>query len=430
MLTSGTNVDTASNFNVYTVTDDEVYGTNDTYNAKFGWRPYDSLLLRGTYGTSFRAPSLSENFLGAQTGFFNIGDPCVVPETALESVIGGGSGAYNPDLDQRDPIVLENCIREGLDPTTLGLNANGDRITNGVYTVEATRGGSLTLDPETSTSYSYGFSFEQPWFESFDLAVSLTYYNIEIVDSIIRPSGGFIIADCYLRDDGIRSQFCDRITRGTNAAISLDSQNLITMIGTEFINRDEETASGFDINVAFNKDLTVFGEPVELRVDLRGNRLEERSTLLVDEEGNEDFQTFKGYWGFPEWRLVNTVNLDYNDYRFTWSTSYLGAVEQDPDFVDEFGSVATGGIGNTCIGVENGGVDCRDFAEADAYFNHSASLYFRGDTWTFGAGVRNVFDQQPPIVDSSEVTAFNNTPLGVGYNLQGRTFFFNVAKSF
>lgn len=412
------------------VTDDELYGSNDTYNAKFGWRPHDSLLLRGTYGTSFRAPSLAENFLGAQTGFFNIGDPCVVPESAIEESLGDDPGTYNADLDPREPEVLANCTREGLDPTTLGLDADGDRITNGVYGVEATRGGSLTLAPETSTSYSYGFSFEQPWFDNFNLAVSLTYYNIEIEDSIIRPSGRFVLADCYLRDDGIRSQFCDRITRGNNTATSLNSENLITTIGTEFINRDEEKASGFDLNVAFDKDLTVFGEPIELRIDFRANKLEERSTLLVDDEGNADFQSFEGYWGFPKWRAINTVNFDYNKYRFTWRTDYLSAVEQDPDDVDDFGSFATGGIGDTCIGAENGGVDCRDFAEADAHFEHNVSLYYRGDSWTIGGGVRNVFDQQPPVVDSSEVTAYNNTPLGVGYDLQGRTFFMNIAKKF
>ena len=412
------------------LTDDEIYGTNDTYNLKLGWRPWDSLLLRGTYGTSFRAPSLSENFLGAQTGFFDIGDPCVVPEQAIEAGLGGAPDTYNADLDPRDPVILTNCAREGVDPTSLGLNADGDRITNGVYGVQATRGGSLELDPETSTSFSYGFSFEQPWFESFDLAVSLTYYSIEIEDSIIRPSGGFILNDCYVRDDGVRSQFCDRITRGLNSAVSLDGDNLITFIGTEFINRDEEKASGYDMNIAFNKDLTVFGEPIELNVDFRANKLDERSTLLIDDEGNQDSQTFVGYWGFPEYRIINTINLDYEDYRFTWRTNYRSAVEQNPDFVDEFGSLAAGGLGDTCIGVANGGVDCRDLAEADAYFNHTASLYYRGDTWTIGAGVRNVFDQEPPTVDSSEVTAFNNTPLGLGYDLQGRTYYVNLAKRF
>jgi len=414
------------------ITDDEFYGTNDTYSAKFGWRPVDSLLLRGTYGTSFRAPTLAENFLAPQTAFPLLGDPCVVPEVAIVTEIGGNR-VYDANLDPRDQVVLDNCTREGVDPLTLGLDtANNNQIlTTGTYQTTATRGGSLGLDPETSRSFSYGFSFEQPWFESFDLALSLTYYDIEITDSIIRPGVGFIVADCYLRDDGVRSRNCDAIERGVLDALSPPVDGLITNVSQEFINRDEETATGFDVNVAFSKDLTIFGEPVDLRIDLRGNKLEERTTNQLDDEGNPDFQTFVGQFGFPEYRVVNTINVDYQDYRLTWRTNYLSSVTQDPDFVDPFDNFVDGSQGETCLGEARGDVDCRDFAEADDYFNHSVSLYYRGDSWVIGGGIRNVFDQQPPVVDSSEVGAvLNNTPLGSGYDLQGRTLFFNVAKSF
>jgi iron complex outermembrane receptor protein len=44
--------------------------------------------------------------------------------------------------------------------------------------------------------------------------------------------------------------------------------------------------------------------------------------------------------------------------------------------------------------------------------------------------VRNVFDEKPPIVDASEVLSFSNTPIGYGYDLQGRMLFFDVAYRF
>ena len=49
------------------ITDDEYYGTNNTKSFKLGWRPVDSLLVRATYGTAFRAPNLRELFLRSQT---------------------------------------------------------------------------------------------------------------------------------------------------------------------------------------------------------------------------------------------------------------------------------------------------------------------------------------------------------------------------
>ena len=72
-----------------------------------------------------------------------------------------------------------------------------------------------------------------------------------------------------------------------------------------------------------------------------------------------------------------------------------------------------------------------DVGFADEYFTHTASMYYRGDTWTFGAGINNVFDKAPPEVDSNEIaSSINNVPIGYGYNLQGRTYFLNVAKQF
>jgi len=45
------------------ILEDEFYGGASTYSAKAGWRPFDSLLLKASYGTSFRSPNLRENFL-------------------------------------------------------------------------------------------------------------------------------------------------------------------------------------------------------------------------------------------------------------------------------------------------------------------------------------------------------------------------------
>jgi iron complex outermembrane receptor protein len=44
--------------------------------------------------------------------------------------------------------------------------------------------------------------------------------------------------------------------------------------------------------------------------------------------------------------------------------------------------------------------------------------------------MRNLFDQAPPKVDGTEILAINNAPIGYGYDLQGRVYFFNVAVNF
>jgi iron complex outermembrane receptor protein len=44
--------------------------------------------------------------------------------------------------------------------------------------------------------------------------------------------------------------------------------------------------------------------------------------------------------------------------------------------------------------------------------------------------VTNIFNKAPPRVDSSEVFAIANTPLGAGYNLDGREFFAQLLYRF
>jgi len=69
---------------------------------------------------------------------------------------------------------------------------------------------------------------------------------------------------------------------------------------------------------------------------------------------------------------------------------------------------------------------CRDVGFADSYLMHSMSVFYYGDKWTIGGGIRNVFDNAPPEVDGSEVLAINNAPIGYGYDIGGRTLFLDL----
>jgi iron complex outermembrane receptor protein len=391
-------------------TKDEFYGSANTYSYKVGYRPVSSLLLRATLGTSYRAPNLRENFLQNQTGFNNIFDPCAIPEAALDP-LGGG---YNPALDTRDPIVLANCSAQGVDPTALDFGGFN------TYSVEIARGGALDLFEEESESWSAGFAWEQPFSEGFDLTFGATYYEIEIDNAIIEPTGQFIVNDCYANTSQ-NSPFCSRITRGADMRLDF--------LAAGFINRDNETVRGIDINATFDKSVDMFSRAVDVGIDLALNHSLEASETFLDDDGVPTYDDDQGEFGLPDWRGRMAIRADIGDYRLTWATSYLGSVEQDPLGIDPFGNVLEGG-GDTCLGPLGGDVNCRDIGFADDYFLHSASLYFYGDVWTLGGGVRNLFNTAPPLVDGSEILAVNNVPLGVGYDLNGRVYFLNVQANF
>ncbi len=391
-------------------TDDEIYGDDWTYSAKLGWRPIPSLLIRGTYGTSFRAPNLREVFLRAQTGFNNgLYDPCVVPEDARGDLETGGG--YDPSADDRDPQVFTNCENDGVDPYSLGMVDNR----SSVYSAEVATGGSLDLTAETSQSYTYGFAFDQPWFETFDLTFGATYWNINIDDTIIEPSSQYIVNDCY-GDPQLNSTFCGRINR--------DMDGYIDLIAAGFLNRDNQKVSGVDLNLNYDQTFNIGAQAVSFGADLVMTHTEEASETFVDDNGNEDFYDEAGEWGYPDWKGQLGLRTNVNDFRFTWVVNYIGKVHQSPDTVDEWGEIYTG-LPYTCLGPPDD-VLCRAYGDGDDYWLHSASIYYYGDTWTLGAGIRNVFDQAPPMVSGSEVQSVNNVPIGYGYDLRGRTFFVNL----
>lgn len=394
-------------------TDDEFYGGNWTESFKLGWRPVDYLLLRATTGTSFRAPNLRELFLLNQSGFNGIFDPCYIPGDAIDPLSGG----YNPALDDRDDTILSNCVAQGVDPTL--ANNNGFNT----FSTEIAAGGALDLLAEESESWSAGFAWDLPNVNAFDLSLSATYYEIEVINTIIEPTGQFIVNDCYGSETG-NSAFCSRIDRN----LSDPTNPEIDFIRAGFINRDSEKARGVDVNLSFDDQFTIAERPIDFGLDITANRLLERSTLFTNEDGSQDFNAFQGEFGFPTWRGQMGMRFDYDDFRFTYELRYLGSVEQDINGIDAFDDAITGGS-DTCEGPPND-VLCRDIGFADNYFLHNASFYYFGDRWTIGGGIRNLLDEEPPFVDGTEVLSVNNAPIGVGYDLNGRTYFLNVTTSF
>jgi len=399
------------------LTDHEFYGENETHSVKVGYRPSEPFLIRATWGTAFRAPNNRELFLLGSTGFTTVFDPCYIPESALGGVGDPTEGAYIPERDQRDPEVLANCRATGVDPTL----ANNGGFNS--FSTEVQTGGSLTLDPEESESYSYGFAYEQDFTNKFDLSFGMTYYSVKVENTVIEPSTGYIISDCLYDEAGTgASVFCDRIERD----LSDPTDPRIQLMDLGFLNRDLERARGIDYNLTF-RDTIDIGVPVDLQVNLAVNRNLERSLTFTNPDGTVDYESYEGEWGFSEWRAQSGVVLAWDRWRFNWQTRYLGAVAQDPEAVDDFSDAFT--FSDTCLGPPDDEL-CRDYGETGSYMIHSLSLGYNGDNWYLGMGVRNLEDKAPPLADPSEVSGVKARAIGYGYDLMGRAFFLNASYNF
>lgn len=412
-------------------TDDEFYGGAYTYSGKLLWRPVDSLQIKGTVGTSYRAPNLRENFLRGTSGFLSYDDPCVTPESAITPDPINGGFTYDPTGDNRTQAVLDNCVADGVDPTNLGINNSGNSFPR--YGVEVLRGvGQQDLREEKSESFTAGIAWEQPFWEGFDLNVSATYYDITIRDEISQIGGQFSIDQCYSDPEG-DSPYCRNIFRNFIGDGS-QGDGLFSQINQQFLNKDRLKARGVDINVAIDWPTEIFGKAVAFSADITANRKLEITDVFVDPATFEaSVDSDLGEFGYAEWEGQGIFRADVGDYRFTWSTRYIAGVEADPDLVAQYPYESyPSGNSFTCIGPAAGGADCKPIFFAENYFRHDVSIYYYGDVWKFGVGARNVLNESPPLVDPRDNVVFQsfNVPVGAGYDMGGRAYFINVGANF
>lgn len=391
----------------FRLTDDEYYGKAWTESFKLGYRPFNSLLLRFTQGSSYRAPNLRELFLQAQTGFLNLFDPCFIPDLAWDEF----DERYVPERDLREDYVLENCRREGVDPTAAWNNGFN------VFSTEVSAGGELDLQEETSTSRAMGFSWEQPFTNEFDLAFGATYYQINIKNTIIEPGAQFIINDCYFTETGV-SPFCGRISRDfSNPTIPR-----FDIIDRAFINRDSERAKGVDVNATFTDVVTLFERPFEVSMDFNAHRTLELSSHEVDDDGNLDFSRFEGEWYVPDWTFRYQGRVTYDRWRVVWTIDYLDGMKSDAAFIDGWDDIS--GASDTCLGPPDD-VLCRDVEWTGDYITHAVSVFYDADAWGARVGVSNLFEEAPPRVNEGPAI-YSNVPLGAGYDLHGRVLFIEL----
>ncbi|MGH8222693.1 MAG: TonB-dependent receptor domain-containing protein, partial [Woeseiaceae bacterium] len=165
-------------------TDYNSYGSDTTYRAALSYQVVPWLRLRGTRGTSFRAPDLFEQFLANETGFQSAlgNDPCI---------------DYGTNFDP-GTNVYDNCASQGL-PEDFG--------TQGTPSIRAVTGGNPDLKAETSDSWTAGMII-QP--ETTWPSLALTWFDIELENTVASPSVGFVLGDCY-NSPNFSSAFCSRI---------------------------------------------------------------------------------------------------------------------------------------------------------------------------------------------------------------------------
>lgn len=403
-------------------TDESNFGAEETYRLRGLWRPVDWIQISGSYGTSYRAPNLREQFLADQGGGVSgTADPC--RNAPIQLAIGaatqdGGQGDADPDVQR----LITRCAASGVVFTDSDNNGFLDTTQFGtgvISTIPVTTGGNADLLPETSESYTATFSINPPISSAFDIDLAVSYYDFTIENAVQNLGGDTIISRCYfnLEFEGLGSPFCDLFGRQTNVPAT---NTTITTVRAGFVNTGEETAKGIDINARFRTNFEdLFGGPdVDFFVAASATHVMEREVRLFVEDDPLDLA---GTPGFPEWKWQATGGLSFGKLEILTQLNWQQGQAVAEEFQDTFN------LNGVYVDDAGNRVTSRALRSFGSQVIQDLSVSFDfSDDVAITAGIQNLWDKEPPLVDRVGVPNRLNAVSSSGFDFIGRTFFLNT----
>ncbi len=252
-----------------------------TWSSGLEWRPVESLLLRGSYATSFKAPD-------------------------MHYIYAGESGFYTLAFDEYA------CRAAGLNPTSTA-DCGGSLYHPQVF---GTRKGDARLKAEEGKSYTVGVV----WDIMDDLSLTVDYYNIELEGAISDLTSQLYReeAACRLgtnRDGQAVDGTSDRCVELVSRVIR-DSNGEIIEIATFPQNQAKTKTSGIDASAAYDfttDRLGKFGAKVAWTHVLK---------LDVQQYAGEAFENQRDHKQHFNFR--SRINWELNWARDDWAASVYG----------------------------------------------------------------------------------------------------------
>jgi outer membrane receptor protein involved in Fe transport len=363
-------------------TDYDSYGSGWTYKIGGVWSPIRAIAFRGTYGTSYRAPALSEQFQAPTAGFLsNTVDPCY-------------------QYGDKDPntSLYKNCLAAGI-PTTYGDGNAGSPLGQNVRVF--TVGGAETgLAAETSKNWTAGVVLQPPLPSSLgNLELAADYFDIKVSNGVASLGAGNILSSCYndpkFDQGNLGGELCRLIVR--DAAGSTTPYRATVTNGN--VNISDNNVRGLDLNARY---VVPLGSG-SLRLNAGATHYFEQSDRLFPTDPLNDNN---GDIYYPKWTGTLDATYKIGQVSFYYGLDWVGvmdsfaAVEEDPNnSIYQF--------------------------RTPNYFTHSASIRWTNDTFAATFGVKNFTDKTPPPISAFVYNRLGNSPLYSGFDFVGRTFFMN-----
>ena len=328
------------------------------------YQPTDSLLVRSTYSTGFRAPNVGELFLGASQSFDPLLDPCADPGT--------------------DEEADTNCTSDG----TPGGGQGGNVITP--YDLWQ---GNRDLQPERSRNLTYGFIYSPiP-----ELNYSVDFYDIRITDYVVIGQGQYFLDACYkVSTVPEERNYCEYVERD-------DAGNLL-YVNTPYFNLARVETAGIDFGMGWQLPLP---ESVgNFKLSLDASYLQKFETAFP-RPGQADLVesavgTASGqFFGYPRWKAGGNLGWDFAQFKANWSTRMAyGMTEPCGDL---FPTPSLKDLG-LCSDPNNQEIEDGEIVDAPlnklhTVFYHNVQFGYELAQYNaeFTIGVNNVLDQDPQV---------------------------------
>ncbi|WP_285016938.1 TonB-dependent receptor [Novosphingobium sp. fls2-241-R2A-195] len=375
---------------------------NWTYKLGLNWQVNDWLRLRSTYGTSFRAPALFEQFLADQTSFLSQRqiDPCIQWGTKL------ADGAISQQF-------ADNCAADGVAANYTGAGTGATIVTGG---------GIGLLKPETSKAFT-GSVILTPRFSflpdtRFSLAVD--YFDIEVNGEIAQLGAGNILSQCYNSDFYPTDPLCSYFTRNDDVPGSQGNGSNVNTVRDSFINVNSQRNRGIDATLRITHEFT---PDVKLTLQSEITWQLKDTTALFDGL----YESSNGEAGDPKWTGDFKAILDWRNVSFFYGLTMIGGTDNRPDFLEDGGSIcdtATAYPDGRCVRLTT-----------PAWFQHNASVTWNldEDKYAFTLGVTNFTNAKPPrisVVGGNGADILGNGVFYSQYDMVGRRFFASVKAKY
>ncbi len=250
------------------------FGTTTDPKVAFIWQPTESLSLRGSYGTAFRAPSLHQ--------------------------IGLGNTDESPNLVDTVRCAAVGNVNKACDPQeyTAVLSGNDD------------------LGPEESKSYNLGVIFEA----ADNLDFSIDYYDYDI-ENVITKDTQFKFSTL-----GNDPTVVERLPSNTPG-----DPGEVVRIFDQFENIGNITTSGLDIEANYGLE-TDMGD---FKFTYVVNYVLSYEDARPNADGSMRIDTQEGDFEQPEVRWTFNTTWVQGDWNASMAVNYIGAFEQDASVATE-----------------------------------------------------------------------------------------------